>query len=128
MPGTPPGVVVRPSNNLAHYLDDAANQHGWGALAVDTYVAPTASSLDRDRIVKLMAPNVVLTCAQSAAALLALSPCGPPSRLKPQCVAFAASLAVCGCAPAATIMVNVPCMNTFNPKTCQTAVAQLKAC
>ncbi len=45
-PGTPLGAIFRPSNNLAHYLENAQNNDG----ANDLYVTPTATALDRDRL------------------------------------------------------------------------------
>ena len=143
-------------NDLTHYLEDAQNNAG-GHTAIgsecptppelgkatpyvppplvppvpascDQYVTPTSTVLDRDRVFTLTSPGLAQTCAQNATALLELGPCGPPPKLKAQCVALAASLAVCGCAAAANVMITVPCMNTFNPKECQTAVAQLRAC
>lgn len=52
-PGTPVGAVVRPSNNLTDYLEDAENQDGWGVGANDAYVVPTSRLNDRDRIYPL---------------------------------------------------------------------------
>ncbi len=53
MPGTPVGSIVRPSNRLADYLEDAENQDGWGVGANDAYVVPTSSLNDRDRVYTL---------------------------------------------------------------------------
>ncbi len=154
-PGTPGPGINRPNNTLADYLKDAQNNDG-GQIdmssvcptppelgsspyvgvppvvpaSCDTYVTPTSKAVDRNRMVTFISAGVPQTCAQNAAALLPRGPCGPPPRLKPQCVTLALNLAVCSpvCAAAANVMITVPCMNTFNAKACQTAVAQLKAC
>jgi hypothetical protein len=118
-PGTPRGAVVRPSNTLADYLEDAQNNDG----ANDLYVTPTAAALDRDRITTFGGQ-----CAQNAAALLALAPCGQPPKLNPQCTTLATSLQVCSCASAASQMITPPCENTLNPGQCQSAVAALQTC
>ena len=52
-PGTPIGAIVRPSNNLSDYLEDAENRDGWGSGANDIYVIPTSGLNDRDRITAL---------------------------------------------------------------------------
>lgn len=49
-PGTPIGAINRPSNTLSDYLEDTENQDGWSAGANDTYVIPTSTALDRDRL------------------------------------------------------------------------------
>lgn len=49
MPGTPVGVIARPSGTLSDYLEDPENNDG-----DDVYVTPTSSSRDRDRIYVLL--------------------------------------------------------------------------
>lgn len=51
--GTPVGSITRPSNSLSDYLEDSENRDGWSAGANDTYVPPTASAVDRDRLITL---------------------------------------------------------------------------
>ncbi len=55
MPGTPISNARfnNPSNSLADYLEDTENQDGWSAGANDTYVIPTSTSMDRDRLYSL---------------------------------------------------------------------------
>lgn len=49
-PGSPIGTINRPSNTLSNYLEDAENQDGWSGGANDSYVIPTSTSQDRDRL------------------------------------------------------------------------------
>ncbi len=121
-PGTPPTGINRPSNNLADYLRDAQNYDG----ANDLYVTPNPNprTLDRNRITIITST----ICAQNAAALLALVPCGQPPRLNPQCTALVADLAMCSCLSAGYQLITPPCENVLNPPACQSAVATLKAC
>ena len=133
MPGTPLNAAWRvfpvPDNNLAHYLEGSAeNQDGWGGGANDSYVMPTAVTLDRDRVFTLAGGVSPQQCANNAAALLALTPCGQPPRLNPQCITLASNLAVCTCAAAANQIITPPCENTLNPPQCQAAVVTLSAC
>lgn len=127
-PGTPLAAINRPGNNLSDYLEDAENRDGWSTGANDIYVTPTAKTFDRDRIYTLAGGASTQQCANNAAALLALVPCGQPPKLNPQCTTLAANLAGCSCASAAAQMITTPCENTLNPSQCQSAVAALKSC
>lgn len=130
MPGTPLNAAWRVSGvldtDLTHYLEDTENRDGWGAGANAIYVTPATTTLDRDRIFILA--GGALQCANNAALLLTLVPCGVPPRLNPRCSTIAANLAMCTCAEAATQMITTPCENTLKPSQCQSAAATLKAC
>ena len=142
-PGAPLGSIARPSNTLADYLEDAANNDG----ADDTYTTPTASTPGRDRIYTSIsapaAPDTFQQCGPMAKALRKLAPCGQPPHLNPQCARLAGSdlignllapppsgLATCSpaCAAAALVLVNVPCQNTLKPAACQNAYKTLDHC
>jgi len=53
MPGSPMPAMTRPSNTLGRYLEDAENQDGWSVGANDTYINPSATMQDRDRLISL---------------------------------------------------------------------------
>ena len=134
-PGTPLVGVTRPSNTLANYLQDAANNDN----ANDIYVTPTATALDRDRLyTSVSAPaafDASEQCEEMGEALRDLTPCGQPPKLNPQCASLAGTdlngavltpaqgLQVCSaaCANAARVVVNVPCQNTTKPSVCRNA-------
>ncbi len=127
-PGTPRGTLPRPSNSLADYLEETENRDGWSAGANDIYATPAPTPPDRDRVFILAGGALAPQCANNAAQLLALAPCGQPPRLNPQCSTLAAKLAVCTCAAAANQIITPPCENTLKPPQCRAAIATLKAC
>lgn len=134
-PGTPLVGITRPSNTLANYLQDAANNDN----ANDTYVTPTATALDRNRLyTSISAPaawDASEQCEEMGEALRDLTPCGQPPKLNSQCASLAGTdsngavltpaqgLQLCSaaCANAARVVVNVPCQNTTKPSVCRSA-------
>ena len=141
-PGTPLVGITRPSNTLADYLEDAANNDN----ANDTYVTPTATAPDRDRLyTSISSPAAVDTsqqCRTMGRALRRITPCGQPPKLNPACAALAGTdlngnaltpaqgLQVCSsaCAAAALTLVNPPCQNTTRPSVCRNARETLEEC
>jgi hypothetical protein len=147
-PGPAIGAVPRPSANLADYFEDVENTNGrgaacpetghigndplgkllTGALTCDTYVTPTSTARDRDRVVTFT--SAPPGCNDMAALMLTYVPCGQPPRLDARCVELAARLTTgkCSCGTSASQLILPPCENTTTPGSCQTAIAALKAC
>ena len=141
-PGTPLGAIARPSNTLANYLEDATNNDN----ADDSYVTPTSTALDRDRIyTSVSSPAAVDTsqqCRQMGKRLRELAPCRSPPNLSPQCASLAGTdlngvavvpaqgLQLCSaaCQAAALTLVNAPCYNTLRPSVCHSAHETLDHC
>jgi len=141
-PGTPRTGITRPSTTLADYLEDAENSDGND----DTYVTPTATALNRDRLyTSISSPAAVDTsqqCREMGRGLRRITPCGQPPRLNPLCATLAGTdlngnvltppqgLQVCSaaCANAARVLVNPPCQNTTWPSVCRNARETLEDC
>ena len=141
-PGTPLTGITRPSNTLANYLQDATNNDG----ADDTYITPTATAPDRDRLyTSVSAPaafDASEQCEEMGKSLRRLAPCGQPPKLNSVCAALAGTdlngvllipdqgLQLCSaaCKAAAFTLVNVPCQNTLRPSVCRTAYRTLNNC
>jgi hypothetical protein len=143
-PGTPRNTAARPSAVLSNYFEDAQNNDALsattcpvaspGAPACDAYVAPTAGTIDRDRIFTMTTSAV--TCSEAAATLAGVgraTTCGGPGNsVIAACKTAVAQLASCGCKSAASTLTKPPCYNVSNktnaPKQCITALSQLDTC
>ncbi|HEV7390700.1 MAG TPA: hypothetical protein VGO08_03580 [Burkholderiales bacterium] len=156
-PGPPPAGIDRasavplaapPRNNMPFYLDDPQNNDkgtcpGWDTenangvgippllgvpASCDTYVTPTSTAVNRDRLFMVTLP----ACALSATTLVQealLNPCSAGGgAIRAACQTAADALATCTCSPAAQTMITPPCRNTLNPGQCQAAVTQLIGC
>jgi hypothetical protein len=143
------------ANAMRGYLDDALNYNkydpnanpptacpGWDAEHAggtpspipstvptwcDTYVTPSARTLDRDRL------HLVSHCPADAAALLQNAPCKDPhdpTKVSAVCAALAATLKKCTmCGGAADGLTTVPCLNSLaSSPQCDDHVNKLKLC
>jgi hypothetical protein len=144
MPGTPLAATARPSNVIADYLEDGANNDG----ADDTYVTPAAgSAASRDHMFTSIsapaAPDTFQQCGPMGKVLRKLAPCGEPPSLNPQCARLAgtdllgnllpppaAGLATCSpdCVAAALVIVNAPCQTSIKAAVCKNAYKTLDHC
>lgn len=144
----PPGQAAR-RDNLALYLEDAQNNDGAsgacpdvgeigdatppagnfkGALSCDTYVVPSATGRNRDRLITVGTSDPAVCTAQTSTLLANATCAAGGGAIKPVCQTAVAGLDACPCLEAARVMVTPPCMNTTNPPQCQAAIAQLKSC
>lgn len=149
-PRLPPGGSTSRRDALNLYLQDSQNTNGSstncpdtgeigdavsstmlpGATSCDTYVRPTSTARDRDRMYTLTSspPSV---CAASAQVLTDMGPCRlSGSSVNAMCTAAANQIAAngCTCQAAAQTMITSPCKNNHNPSQCQAAIAALNAC
>jgi len=131
-PGTPLGAIVRPSNVVSNYLEDAANNDN----ANDLYVTPALASgavLDRDRLTVMDAgliPNCTAVGSQLASLASSMNGCGMPSwtKLNMQCTELMIRLQPCSssCVAAAISLATPPCGNNLNPKKCKNDITTLQ--
>lgn len=115
-----PGMSTEHANNTGGLTFQVA------PASCDTYVRPTASALDRDRL-HMITTTPYAHCAPIARMLIKAAPCLPDLA---GCTALVDRLATCSiaCTNAAAAMIVVPCLNTILSSNCDAPIAALKQC
>lgn len=147
----PAGGSAARRDDLSLYLQDAENNNGAiaancpdtneigdtpgssmlpGATNCDTYVVPTATARDRDRIYTLTSAPPSM-CSRASQVLTNMGPCRiSGNTVNTLCTAAVNELASngCSCLPAGQAMLNAPCR--INPQLgqCQTHINALNSC